>query len=701
MKKRKLKKTAKIEDRDCLFLGQDNLSIEQVVEVARFRQRVKLHPQAKERMMISRQVVDQLVDRKIKAYGITTGFGSLRDVVIDDPEESRQLQANLIRSHSCGVGDPLPEDTVRAMMLLRANTLAQGYSGVRPQIVERLLFFLNADIYPYIPEKGSVGASGDLAPLSHLALVLIGDQEGLVYAPSGHESPTLREGDFISHPLPVNFKITAAQLHQTMEIEPIQLFAKEGLGLNNGTQMMAAVAALNIYDCQRLIQMAELGFAMSLEACKGVIDAYLPEIHQARGLRGQIECAARVMDFISDSELLRYPINLAYLYRAINNLQGIFQVLDNYRQIDWSADESVIPEAQEMVKKIKRELEELYNSPLKVFKQQTGLNPGKLSKHDLWRNFRIITMEHLRRLNRVFQFICSPSFPPEVASIQNLMTIALNEVEKVVPSMMPVQDDYSLRCTPQVYGVMRDTLRFVNDIVTAECNAANDNPLIFPPPEMARRREGASECTNEMLLNSFKSGGNFHGEPLATAMDYLGIVTCQLSNIIERRIAHMLDSNRNNGLPTLLVEHYGLNSGFMIPQYTAAALVSESKLLSHPASVDSIPTCENAEDYVSMGPIAVQKCRRIIENTEHIFAIELICSWQALHFRGVRPSKVSLQPSCSVRNLYELIVQEGFEFVEKDQVPYSKINKMVAMIRSNKIVNLARHMSDLCKIDYL
>lgn len=449
-----------------IVLTGDSLTMEDFRRVVLEKEPVTLSEQAMKKVKETRAAIDGIVENGKIVYGVNTGFGKLSDVKIAG-NEVKTLQRNLIFSHACGVGEPLAEEVARAMLLLRANTLMKGYSGVRPVLVEQLLLFLNEQIHPVIPAQGSLGASGDLAPLSHLALGLIGEGE-VIY--DGKRQP-------------------AAEVLREKQLQPLSLQAKEGLALINGTQAMTAIGALAFLEAEKLCRQCDWIAAMTLEGLRGVIDAFDENIHRARGHQEQIEVAGNIRRLLSGSRL--------------------------------------------------------------VSKQ------GELR----------------------------------------------------------VQDAYSLRCIPQVHGATRQTLAYVKEKLAIEMNAATDNPLIF---------DGG-----EKIL----SGGNFHGQPIALAMDYLGIAVAELANISERRIERLVNPQLND-LPAFLSAKPGLESGAMILQYTAAALVSENKTLAHPASVDSIPSSANQEDHVSMGTIAARHAAEIISNTRNVLAIELICAMQAADIRG-------------------------------------------------------------------
>lgn len=446
------------------------LTIEEVVAVAQRRARARVGDSLEERMGPARRVVAEAVTSGEIVYGITTGFGAFASTRID-PGEARTLQVNLLRSHAAGVGPPMPEEVVRAMLLLRARTLAQGHSGVRPVIVERLLEMLNRDLLPVIPTYGSVGASGDLAPFAHLALPIIG--EGTV-TKDGAARP-------------------AAEVLAEEGLEPIELEAKEGLSLLNGTEGMSAMLALAIIRAERLAAVADMATALTIEALMGSARPFRHDLHALRPHPGQSASAERIARLLEGSEI------------------------------------------------------------------------GASHAHD-------------------FQHA--------------------------------VQDAYSLRCAPQVHGAIIDTIEHARRVVTIELGSVVDNPIVFPE-------------TNEVI-----SGGNFHGQPLAFAADFLTIAVTELGSISERRTDRLLDPERSAGLPAFLSPSPGLHSGYMLGQYTQAALVAENRVLSHPASVESIPTSGSQEDHVSMGWGAARKLLEVLDNTTWVVAVELVCGAEGISARA-------------------------------------------------------------------
>jgi histidine ammonia-lyase len=462
-----------------VLLDGDTLTLEEVSAAASGRARAQLAPEARDKVRRARAVVESRLADGAAHYGINTGFGTLAEVRIERPDLGR-LQRNLVLSHAAGVGAPLPIPEARALMLLRANVLAKGVSGIREETLDLLLAMLDRGVVPVVPERGSVGASGDLAPLAHLALTLIGEGEAWF---TGRGAPA---------------RLPSAEALRAAGLAPVVLEAKEGLALVNGTQAMAAVGALALLRAEKLAALADLAGAMALEGLLGSHRPFAPEIQAARGQPGQIAAAARLRDLLAGSE-----INASH--------QG--------------------------------------------------------------------------------------------------------------PGCHKVQDPYSLRCMPQVHGAARDGIAFCRQVLSREVNAATDNPLVFPD-------------TGEIV-----SGGNFHGQPVALALDVLAIATSHLAAISERRVEQLVNPSLS-GLPPFLAARHGLDSGFMIAQVTSAALVSENKVLCHPASVDSIPSSAGREDHVSMGMTAALKARQVIENVRTCLAIELLVAAQAIDLRApLRPAR--------------------------------------------------------------
>jgi len=489
----------------------NSLSIAKVLRVARESAKVELSSTAKARMATSRDALMKLVDDGKVIYAVNTGVGELVDVKIH-PDELKALQINLLRSHACGVGDRYPEEVVRAMMLLRANALAKGYSGVRPAIVEMLIKMLNSRIVPSIPRQGSVGASGDLVMLAHLGLVMIG--EGLADAGKGFE--------------PGNAALKRKKL------TPVSLEAKEAISIVNGTQAMSALGALAVEDAARLADNAQIAAAMSLEALKGTASAFDLRISQVRPHHGQLRVSQNMLSLLQGSEIM-------------------------------------------------------------------------VSHHDC----------------------------PKI------------------------QDAYSLRCIPQVIGASLETIWHALDVLEVEINSATDNPLFFPEDGFV------------------VSGGNFHGQPVALAMDFLGLGVHELGSFSERRTARLVD-DKLSGLPPFLTRHGGVSSGLMVPQYVAASLVSENKVLVHPASADSIPTSANQEDHNSMGTIGAWKAREIIKNVTRVIAIELISAAQGLDFIHLSSS----EPIERVKG----VLRSEVPALEDDRSLAPDIEKVSAMITDGAFI---------------
>jgi len=495
-----------------ISLGFDGMTLEDLTAIARNGAQVKLTVGAEKRIRETRRLVERWVDDEKTIYGITTGFGALSDVVISK-KDTRLLQENILMSHSAGVGKPLDEEIVRAVMALRIKDLARGHSGIRLETVQHLVTLLNRGVCPVIPEKGSVGASGDLAPLAHLALVLVGRGEAF----------------YKGRRMPVD------QVLRKCGLKPLKLESGEGLALVNGTQVMTAIGGLAVNDAIRLSKMTDIAAAMSLEVLMGSRTEFDKRIHQIRPHPGQAAVAANMERMISNSEIIT-------------------------------------------------------------------------SHKD-----------------------CSR-----------------------------IQDAYTLRCSPQVHGATKDAVNYCRTVIETEMNSSTNNPLIF------------SESQDFLL------GGNFHGQPVALALDFLSMAISELANISERRIERLVNP-KLSGLPAFLVSDGGLNSGFMIAQYTAAALVSENKVLCHPASVDSIPTSANKEDHVSMGTISARQCREVIENTENVIAIELLCAAQALDlFTNLKPGEGTLEA-------YH-VIRKTISHLDKDRILSRDIVAMKELIGNATIL---------------
>ncbi|MEW6667271.1 MAG: histidine ammonia-lyase [Thermodesulfobacteriota bacterium] len=498
---------------EAILISEAPMTLEELVAVARRGARVVLSEDSKTRIIQARNLVEQWVQEGKVIYGITTGFGALSDVRISK-DETCQLQQNILMSHAAGVGRILEEEEVRSAMALRLKDFSRGHSGIGMRPVEVLLELLNQGVCPVIPEKGSVGASGDLAPLAHLGLVLIGLGEAFYQGR----------------------RMSGSEVLARLNLAPLRLEEGEGLALVNGTQVMTAIGALAAHDAGRLSKMTDIGAAMSLEVLMGSRTEFDPRIHQVRPHPGQAAAARNLRHITRNSEII--------------------------------------------------------------------------SSHK----------------------DCSR-----------------------------IQDAYTLRCSPQVHGASRDAIVHVTGVIEREMNSSTNNPLIFAG-------------SREFLL-----GGNFHGQPVALALDYLSMAVSELANISERRIERLVNPQLS-GLPAFLVREGGLNSGFMIAQYTAASLVSENKVLCHPASVDSIPTSANKEDHVSMGMTSARKCREILQNAEVVIAIELLCAAQALDlFTNLRPGEGTLAAYRAIR--------KEISHLDKDRVLSHDIEKAVELIRNGRILD--------------
>ncbi|MFA6374668.1 MAG: histidine ammonia-lyase [Bacilli bacterium] len=494
-----------------IIVDGSSLTLEQLISIARENEKIQISAQSKKRVRSASFFVKEISEGDKAVYGINTGFGQLSNVMIEK-DKVELLQINLLMSHACGMGEPLPLETVRAMMVLRINALIKGYSGISINTIEQMELLLNENIIPVVFEQGSLGASGDLALLSHMSLPLLGLGE------------VFYKGE----------RMSASSAYRLAKMKYLtKLGPKEGLSLINGTQAMSAIGAIVLFDALRLLDYANLSLSMTMEALEGVIDAFDPKVHIARGQLGQIEVSKKIISYLENS----------------NN----------------------------------------------------------------------VTRQGEKR----------------------------------------VQDAYSLRCAPQVHGAILDAFKHVLDILNREMNAVTDNPLIFSDEKEAI------------------SAGNFHGEPLALAFDYMGIAISEIASISERRIERLVNPQLNNGLPRFLSSNSGVNSGFMIVQYTAASLVSENKVLAHPASVDSIPSSANQEDHVSMGSISARKSRDILSNARKVIALEFLTAYQALNFRG----KDKLGKRTKIAFDY---FSKYIPFIEKDTIMYPFMHKIEELLLNDE-----------------
>jgi len=522
-----------------LHINGNDLTLEAVREVAAERRVVLLAPDAREAVSRARAVVDALVAENRVSYAITTGVGKLSDVRIAG-EQIRELQVNLVRSHAVGVGEPLSAAETRAMMLLRANSLSKGNSGVRGAVIDTICEMLNRGVTPMVPSQGSVGASGDLAPLGHLALALIGEGECLDDR---------------------GVRVPAADAMRRAQVNALVLEAKEAVSLINGTQGMLAVGVLALLAAETLADTADVIGALALDCLRGTDVAFDERIHLARPHSGQLKTASNLRKMLEGSQLR-----------------------ESHRDCD------------------------------------------------------------------------------------------------------RVQDAYSLRCMPQVHGAVRDTLVHCREVMEIEVNSAVDNPLVFMKSTshvganaLVRPAERGSAAFEADVI----SGGNFHGQPVAFVLDFLGIALSALAGISERRLERMVNPALNEGLPPFLAAGAGLNSGFMMPQVAAASLVSENKVLAHPASVDSITTSGNKEDYVSMGMTAALKLKKIVENTRNAMAIEAMAAAQALDFLApLKTSKRGQVAHAAIRSVCATM--------DRDRVMYQDFARIAELIASGKVAEALR-----------
>ena len=508
-----------------VVLTGDDLTLEQLIAVSRYGAQLSFDPDAVAKIKASRALIDDIVNSDRVVYGVTTGFGSLCRVHIS-PDECSQLQENLIRTHSCGYGKPLSREVVRAAMTIRANALVKGYSGIRLSTLETLVAMINKGVHPYIPEKGSLGASGDLAPLAHMVLPMLG----------------LGDAEYQGTVMP------GKEAMEKAGIPTIHLEAKEGLALINGTPILTAMGVFALWEGMNLLKQSDIAAALSVEAQRGIIDAYDERLHIIRPHKGQLDTAANMRALLAGSTYVTHQAQLK------------------------------------------------------------------------------------------------------------------------------VQDSYSLRCVPQIHGASKDCLGFVKDKVDIEINSATDNPIVLPDGDVI-------------------SGGNFHGEPMALPFDFLGIGISEIANVSERRLERLIN-NSLSGFPSFLVKHSGLNSGFMITQYAAAALVSENKVLAHPASVDSIPTCENQEDLVSMGAHAARKAGEIAFNTRRVVATEILAACQAIDLREGEGFKLGAGTQAAYDRVRET---NKFIAYDKDIEMFKELEKITKLVEDGDILDA---VEDKVKLAY-
>ncbi len=530
-------------------LDGNSLTLELLQHVVYHGTPIALSPQAQRRLRASRRLVERWVHTGETVYGVTTGFGEFSNVRIST-RDNEKLQENLIRSHAAGAGEPLPPEVVRAMMVLRVNALAKGYSGVRTETVQQLVKMVNAGVVPVIPSQGSVGASGDLVQLAHLVLSMMG--KGRVWEWDGSRGAREQRG-WGDGEVGSMKTVSASAALKKHRLKSVRLTAKEGIALINGTQMMTAYVALTVWHAKRLLRLADIAAGLSVEALRGSDTPFDERIHNLRPYAGQKAVAKNLRRLMEGSE-----------------------IRESHR----------------------------YNDPR-------------------------------------------------------------------------VQDAYSLRCVPQVHGASRDVVAYVEHLLAIEMNAATDNPLIIP----ALTGRGVH-----------LEGGNFHGQPMAFAADFLAIALSEVANISERRIERLVNGSLS-GLPRFLTANGGLNSGLMIAQYTAASIVSENKVLSHPASVDSIPTSANQEDHNSMGSIGAQKAWRVLQNVQRVIAIELLCAAQALDFTRTMNSKQPMKAGRGTEIAYHFL-RKYIKHLNEDRVLHPDIQTALRLVLDNSLLQAVERAID-------
>ncbi len=653
---------------DCLYIGGRDLTLEDIASVSRSFRPVQLDEKARQRVTLSREIVERLKQDQVKVYGLNTGFASSRDILITG-EKAKKLSKNLIKSHAAGVGRPYSEDVVRGSMLVRAHTLAQGNSGVRPELIDAILSMLNNNIYPYVPQQGSCGSSGDLAPLSHLFLVAIGDNDARVHRRclQKYDEQYSYEGcrsnyRYIATPLDKDF-ISCTLFPLKGDFSFIELKEKEGLACNNGTVFSAVITALAAYDAGQLLNTADLCAALSYEAIQAVPDCLDEEIINSRPHPGHATSASNLREALAGSALVYSfhdpeetdhnkknngpcGFNLAHFNRALAELHKL-----NQRDFTGVNKEQL----QELIALMKRHQKEDIWEKIFHYRQEQARENKLCPKEQELKSCRLALAEVLS-----FAQTLIITKTGNADFDESFFDIYSQHIRKIVYRSPQVQDNYAIRATATVHGAVRDTLSRTRETIEIELNSTTDNPIILlkrilrqwyidhpqdNPEELPKREEFTlwlSENRNQ-VADQVKSAANFHGEPVGLVADHLSAAIAEVGNITERRIALMVDGNHSKGLPTYLTWEAGLNSGFMIPQYTAASIVSENKIAAMPASVDSIPTGANCEDHVSMSTTAARKCAQVIGNVEKIVAWEMLSAYQALQFR--KPAKLGAKTS--------------------------------------------------------
>jgi histidine ammonia-lyase len=473
-------------------------------------------------------------------------------------------------------------------------------------------------------------------------------------------------------------------------LTPLVLEAKEGLALNNGTQVSTAIGILTLFDAMVLLESGELVCGLSLEATKGNRDAFDPRLHEARPLTGQGDVAANILSYTAGSKNLTLPINTARLHRARWAVAEAREILEGHEE-KGSGLAGQTARVGDMLAEFENQVGGVLDSGAEVLAEEERRGtPRKVAIQRLYREALAPIRSEVLEL---YATALRSSLSGDGVKGRDFLADAVSQLQLALPEMPSVQDDYSFRCTPQVLGVVRKVIADTRRTLETEANSATDNPLIFPPRAdeyVGTVEDYARSLTVEECLNAVVSGGNFHGEPIAVSLDVLGIALAEMGNISERRTAHLVDGSLSNGLPSLLVWRSGLNNGLMIPQYVAASLVSENKVLSHPASVDSIPSCENTEDHVSMSALAAIKCQQILKNVETVVAIELLTAWQGVYFR--KP----LSCGTATEKLWQAMADEGMTPIRTDRVLYPDIEWSRAYLKNGKVWELARTAGPPC-----
>ena len=631
-----------------IILDGNTLTIQKVIDVAINHAEIAIHPNAIKNVRASQTFIHQQVKEGKIVYGVTTGFGPNADKRIRT-KDAETLQHNLIISHATGVGQPFSETIVRAIVTIRINTLLAGHSGIRLNTIKLLVQFLNQGIHPYIPQQGSVGASGDLAPLCHMAITLIGVgkvfyKNQLYTLPELYELPAIKAKNQEINDFNTKNSLTENDLNYQMPIAQRRLTHKESLAMINGTTVMNALGVIGVHQARLLLQGSTMSAAMFAEAISARSQAFDEVIHIVRRHAGQHTVAKHLLGYFKNSSLI--GITPASIVEAIP--------LSAFDIQDFSFFQTAIKARIEVLERAKlKKLEDEINTLSIISTYQNAkelLQPSSIQQlmESLPQAFCQFLIKNLKDEDTV-----------DWLSYERLLTIAN---KKITP-----QDSYSVRCTPQVFGASLEAIRHVTSVVENELNAVVDNPIIFMKGQVLHNG-------HEIEKSRILSGGNFHGQPLALVLDYLKLAVAEIGNLLERQICKLVDRGHNDGLPAFLVEEAGLNSGMMIMQYTAASLVSENKVLVHPASADSIPTSSNQEDHVSMGPIAGRQALEITGNVEKILALHLIVSKQALNMREKQLGRIlKINLSDNSQKLLAQLDSLGIHYYDKDRYMHDDI----------------------------